>query len=598
LKSLKNILKDLREQTIDFTGGNMAFDGYLMQALIRELNEALVGGRIDKIHQPERDELTLQIRGTRGSYTLFISVESAMPYFTLTENRKENPQSPPMFCMLMRKHLAGGKILRLNQSGAERTLQIDIEGKNDFGEPELKYLVIEIMGKHSNVILMREDWGIIDSIKRITPDMSRVRTLLPGLKFHFISSDKHTLAEVPFSVDPSAAPLYKALYTQYEGVSPALAKYICRMAGLIPDMPSNVLTPSDAEALSGSVTAFMKRVSADDSTGYIFSDEKGLPKDFYFLPELLPEYTVTTFDRLSQAIDHFYADGNRKLKMHQRALNLKKNLGQRLERYRAKLGKLELELDTADHADIYKIKGELILANLYRLERGMNRADLENYYEDPPVLTEVALDVRLDPSQNAQWYYKRYNKLKTAQHVLVEQIQETKEEIEYLEEVLTLLENSDDAQSIETIRSELVAQGIIRGKVLKKEKQKKLTALTFYTSEGFEVLVGRSSLQNDQLTTKIASKKDYWFHTKVIPGSHVILRTEGKEPGEASLLEAAQIAAYYSKARQSGNVPVDYTLVKNVSKPSGAKLGMVIYVQYKTIFVTPNAENIKSMAQV
>ena len=573
----------------------MAFDGYLMHLLVRELDRTLKGGRIDKIHQPERDELTLQIRGGGDNSTLFISVESAMPYFTLTDRKKENPKIPPMFCMLMRKHLLGGRITRLYQPGMERVLQIDIEGKNDFGEVELKHLIIEIMGKHSNVILIRNDGVIIDSIKRITPDMSRVRSVLPGLKFNFIESGKRILNAQAVTLEATDAPLYKALYTQFEGVSPSLSKYLCRRAERAPDLSVNTMRPSDFEALSESVRSFLADLENTNLKGYIFSDRKSLPKDFYFLPDLLPEYESTSYPTLHATIDHFYGDGNRKLKIHQRALNLKKALNQRLERYRAKLGKLKLELDTAEHAELYKIKGELILANLYRLERGMNRAMLDNYYEDPPVSLEVALDVRLDPSQNAQWYYKRYNKLKTAQHVLAEQIIETKNEVQYLEEVLTLLENSPDGQTIEDIRNELIAQGTIRGRVPKKASRQKVSWLTFHTSEGFEVLVGKSSFQNDQLTTKIASKKDYWFHTKVIPGSHVILRTGGKVPGEQSILEAAQIAAFYSKARLSSNVPVDYTLVKNVNKPSGAKPGMVIYVQYKTHFVTPTLEAVKTL---
>lgn len=573
----------------------MAFDGLFIHHLIGEIAPEITGGRIDKIHQPEKDELSMSIRGRDKNLTLFISIESAMPYFTLTHSKKENPQAPPMFCMLMRKHLAGGRIMDFYQLGNERIIVLEVESKNELGELERKKLIAEIMGKHSNLILTKEDFTVIDSIKRVTPDMSRIRTILPGLKYEAIPSDKIKLSESESLFLPSLSKLvaetpsqksYKALYMLIEGMSPISSKWVLNHADLSFDTPIGQLTSPDLEKI---ITGLKLLETHLANEAFIYYDQYDIPRDIYFLGDLLGHNSKKVFTSFAAAVDEYYGTQNKQLKNHQRANDLKKVVSGRLERAESKLKKIELELETAENSEQYKIYGELILANIYRLHKGDNTAIVENYYEsDTPEIT-IPLDVRLDPSENAQRYFKKYNKLKTATSQLKIQIKETKEEAQYLDQVLTLLEHIEEPSEIADIKQELVEEGFIRARVQpKKSKTSKELFRRFVSTDGFEILVGKNNKQNDQLTLKVASNKDIWLHTKIIPGSHVIIRTEGAEPPESTLNEAAVIAAYHSKARESSNVPVDYTLVKHVTKPNGAKPGMVIYVQNKTLFVTPD----------
>ncbi len=585
----------------------MAFDGLLIHHLCDELKTQLVGGRIDKIFQPEKDELILSIRGLKSNFSLFISIDASMPYFTLLKDKKENPQAPPMFCMLMRKHLIGGRIHGIEQMGFERTVVIEIESKNDFGEFEMKKLIFEIMGKHSNIVLTREDYSIIDSIKRVTPEMSRVRTILPGLNFTFLPTDKIDFSlsnlEIIDALKMRAGmqKLHKGLYESIQGFSPVISKWICQKLSLDPSTLLSELVPEDyvrLEALFYTIKApFIPKATTDEPyKGFVYSDAENVAKMVYFMSDMNPSMTYLSFASLSEAVDRFYARTNRENKMHQRTNILKKTLAQRVERYTTKLAKQELELIEAEHADDSRVLGDLIIGNNYLITKGMNRIDVLDYYVDPPIMRTIELDTRLEPIENAQVHFKKYNKLKKALLELKQHIAETKEDVDYLESVLTHLNNSEDSKIVEEIRNELVSQGYIKGKISKKgPKIAKQTFRTYLSTEGVEILVGKSSLQNDQLTTKLASNKDVWLHTKDIPGSHVIIRTGGEMPSEQTLYEAAMIAAFYSKAKDSSNVPVDYTLIKNVSKPSGAKPGMVIYVGNKTLFVTPDYETIKRL---
>ena len=587
----------------------MAFDGLMIHHLCDELKTLLVGGRIDKIFQPEKDELILSIRGLNSNFSLFISIDASMPYFTLLKDKKENPQAPPMFCMLMRKHLIGGRIHSIEQMGFERTVILEIESKNDFGEFEMKKLVIEIMGKHSNIVLTREDYTIIDSIKRVTPEMSRVRTILPGLGFTFIPTDKIDFslpnADVIEALRARAGmqKLHKGLYDSIQGFSPVISKWICKNLNLDPGTLISELVPEDYARLSTLFDTIKSPYSAKSLSesenvpkGYIYSDSENVAKMVYFMPDMTPGLTFLPYPLLSEAVDRFYARSNRENKMHQRTNYLKKTLAQRVERYTTKLAKQELERIEAENADASRIIGDLIIANNYLITKGMNRIEVLDYTMDPPAMRTIELDTRLEPIENAQIHFKKYNKLKKALLELNQHIAETKEDVDYLESVLTHLNNSEDSKIVEEIRDELVSQGYIKGRIAKKgHKVAKQTFRTYHSTDGHEILVGKSSLQNDHLTTKLASNKDIWLHTKDIPGSHVIIRTGGEMPTEQTLYEAAMIAAFYSKAKDSSNVPVDYTLVKNVSKPSGAKPGMVIYVGNKTLFVTPDYELVKRL---
>ncbi len=583
----------------------MAFDGILIHHLCSDIREKIVGGRIDKIHQPESDELSILIRGYSENFQLFISIESAMPYFTLTQNKKENPQTPPMFCMLMRKHLSGGRILDFGQIGHERVIYLDIESKNELGDLEVKRLYVEIMGKHSNIILTKSDGTIIDCIKRITPDMSRIRTVLPGLEYHLIPSHQKNLFDAleaiienlkKASLETPKLPLFKALYQNIQGFSPFLSKWLLNQNEFDPDLTCGQMTEPAFISLEKALTSFSKQMKASDYKGYIYKDENDLPKMVYFEPAYPSLYTFETYDHLYDAVDHYYAKSNKVLKIHQRIQNVKKTVAQRIERSTNKLAKLKNELETAENSDIYQVKGELLLANLYQLSRGMNKVSLPNYYDNNAPL-EIALDVRLEPSENAQRYFKKYNKLKHARKELVVQIEETEDEITYLENCLLHMEQIDSQSEINDIITELSEQGIIKAKYRQKNKAKnnKHVFRTFVSSDGFTIHVGKNNVQNDYLTLKYASNKDIWLHTKIIPGSHVIIRTEGKAVPEQTILEAATLAAYHSKARASSNVPVDYTEVKYVVKPNGAKPGMVIYTHNKTMYVTPEESMVEAL---
>ncbi|GAU78736.1 NFACT family protein [Fusibacter sp. 3D3] len=573
----------------------MAFDGIFISQLVQELAPILIGARIDKIHQPEKDELSLITRGKDQSYTLFISVESALPYFAVTTQKKENPKAAPMFCMLMRKHIAGGRIFNISQHGNERVVIIEIEAKNELGELEKKKLIIEIMGKHSNLILTKEDFTIIDSIKRITPDLSRVRLILPGLKYEYLESNKILLRDVELEFKQAldakirATPqmkTFKCLYEIIEGFSPLASKIVLNALDMSFDNPIGQLTSQDGDQLLTGLIAFRADLRLE---GFVYYGAFDIPRELYFIGTLHEYDHIQKTDTLNAAVDLYYGSQNKQLKNHQRAHDLKKRIQQRLDRSESKLRKLQMELETAENSEIYKVQGELILANIYRLHKGMNVATLENYYSETNETLDIPLDIRLDPSENAQKFFKRYNKLKTARLELKTQIKETDDEVAYLDQVLTLLNNIEEPSELDSIKQELAEEGFIKVKKTKqKSKPTKEIFKYFISSDGFEIIVGKNNKQNDQLTTKVASNKDMWLHTKIIPGSHVIIRTEGTDIPEKTLTEAAIIAAYHSKARESSNVPVDYTLIKNVSKPNGAKPGMVIYVQNKTLYVTPD----------
>ena len=383
----------------------MAFDGIFVNQLIQELAPILTGARIDKIHQPEKDELSLITRGKNQNYTLFISVESALPYFALTTQKKENPKTAPMFCMLMRKHIAGGRIFNISQHGNERVVIIEIEAKNELGELEKKKLIIEIMGKHSNLILTKEDFTIIESIKRITPDMSRVRSILPGLKYEFLESSKILLKDVELSFKAEmnkkkiASPqmkAFKSLYEIIEGFSPLPSKAVLNAIDMDFDIPIGQLNSNDIDQILTGLITFRNNLCFE---GFVYYDQFDIPRELYFIGTLMGYDHVLKTDTLNAAVDLYYSTQNKQLKNHQRANDLKKRVQQRLDRAETKLRKLKIELETAENSEIHKIRGELLLANIYKLSKGMNVASLENYYSETNEIIDIPLDIRLDPSE-------------------------------------------------------------------------------------------------------------------------------------------------------------------------------------------------------
>ncbi|MBN2898718.1 MAG: NFACT family protein [Clostridia bacterium] len=586
----------------------MAYDGIFIAALTADLKKRLIGGKIDKIHQPEPDSLLIQMHCGKERYKLYITANSSLPFISLTENKFENPLSPPMFCMLLRKHISNGTIIDVEQRSQERVVTFKIEARNELGELVLYHLIVEIMGKHSNIILtVADDNKIIDSIHRVSMYQSRIRQILPGLTFDYLPSNKLNLLSLTndqFSrligelLDSNKdLEIVKFLYTTYEGFSPNLARDVIFQSGL--DLKSRLseLRPQEIDQLFESVNRIKSTMENEAYTPCTIQEkETGKYIDLtaihpaLYSPEL---YTITESDVIS-VINDYYKRKDVVNRFLQKSQSMRKMVSQRIEKGTHKLSNLQSDLIFAENADDYKIKGELVLANLYQIEKGMNAVIVDNYYTDPCEKIELQLDIRLSPADNAQKFFKKYNKLKTAQTEIVKQIEETTDEIAYLEQVLNNLENTTDNANLEEIKMELVKAGILKARKEQMQRQKLKSAPYHYRSEeGFDILVGKNNLQNDQLTLKTASKSDMWLHTKDIPGSHVIIRAEGHDIPDETLLLAAKLAAFHSKGKSSSQVPVDYTQVRNVNKPSGAKPGMVIYVKNHTLYVTPDADELE-----
>ncbi len=584
----------------------MAYDGLFFRSLVNELSATLVGGKIDKIHQPEKDELLVLIRADAHNYKLKISADASLPYLSLSDEKKENPMQAPMFCMLLRKHLSGGRIMALRQMGLERVIEVEIESRDELGELSTKILCIEIMGKHSNIILYQQsDLKILESIKRISSSMSRTRQIYPGIPYTPPPFDKRNLlTELPTleMLRSSEMLPHKYLVKEWQGFSPSSAQWLLFGTDLPSDLVLSDWHTDQLEKLVSLIKAFQSKLINNAYEYVMFYEDAHHEKPFEvlcFVPlGLNADPRIRKFDSAVLLTNSFFGSKDHSNRIDQKGAHMRKSVSQRLEKAYLKQSKLQEDFATAEHSEQFKVLGELILANLYRIEKGMSRVEVENYYSDPIETIAIELDLRLSPSENAQRYFKKYNKAKIGQIEILKQLEETQNEVNYLEQVLTAIDNSNDTDTLDEIRSELADQGYLKRKVAAyKAKKMQLKYLQFVSSDGYDILVGKNNYQNDYLTLKLASNKDLWLHTKLIPGSHVIVRTNGEEVPETTLLEAALLAAYHSKGRMSGQVPIDYTLVKNVSKPSGAKPGMVIYQTNKTLYVTPEPaliEKIKS----
>ncbi|RKD27844.1 Predicted component of the ribosome quality control (RQC) complex, YloA/Tae2 family, contains fibronectin-binding (FbpA) and DUF814 domains [Caminicella sporogenes DSM 14501] len=588
----------------------MPFDGFVINSLIKELKNTLINTRINKIYQSDSDELIIKLKNSTKNNILLISVNSNYPHICLTNEQKENPLTPPMFCMLLRKHIQNGKIVDINQVEFERIIIFTIESYDELGNRCFKELIVEIMGKHSNIILVDgNSKKIIDSIKRIPLNISRQRQVLPGLKYiNPPSQGKINIFDCNFenflnkiSEFKKTEPVYKVLYKSFQGVSPIVAKEICLRLNINFDEHIENINQNHLKQIWLQFTAIKKDLDSYNIFPNIVSEINN-KKYIDFSSLDLKIYNEKIFKKLffnsiNDTIKHYYYEKAKYEKIRQKSSNLKKLISTKLDSLYNKLQKQKEELLIAKDADKYKLYGELILANLYKISKGMNEIEVENYYDENLSKITIPLDVRLEPNENSQYYFKKYNKFKNALKKISTQIEETKKEIEYLENVLTSIENADDVQIIEDIKDELIQQNIFKRKNKSSKKAKQNISLPnkYLSSDGFIIEAGKNNRQNDYLTLKASSKNDIWFHTKEIPGSHVVIKTNGLDVPKSTIIEAAKIAAYHSKARYSSNVPVDYTLIKFVKKPSGAKPGMVIYDNYKTIYVTPDEEDIKKL---
>lgn len=554
----------------------MAFDGIITMAAAVELSEKITLGKIEKIYQPEADELVFNIHTKNGNLKLYASSNSASARIHLIEANLKNPPAPSAFCMLLRKHLQGARITEVSQRGAERIIEISLETLNELGFTLSKKLIFEIMGKHSNIILVDIATGkIIDSIKRISIDVNRVRQILPGLRYQYPPvQDKipfTQLTQSSISALPSRDP--KTLQRSIGGICPAFAEELSQKQNICDFLE---------EVVSG--------VRAGTFNPVIYTDEKGSPKEFHIVP--LREYEGVCrrleFDTLSRCLEYYYNHRQNSNRARQKSSDLIRAVSSQLDKLHLKEQRLKEDLLKAENSEDLRLFGELLTANIHMVKPGASQVTVTNYYDNSQVT--IPLDPRFSPSKNAQSYFKKYGKAKTAVKEKQLQLEVNDGEIRYLDSVLSYLERSESVEEAEAIRKELEETGYLRKRKAPggfKEKKYKAEFYKYLLPSGMVVLVGRNNRENDILTLKTASSKDTWFHTKDIPGSHVILQNKGAEPDKADIFAAAAIAAYHSKGRSSENVPVDYVQVKYVKKPAGAKPGMVIFTNNKTVWVNP-----------
>lgn len=564
----------------------MAFDTMFLRAMTEELTEQCETGRIMKIHQPFAHELVLHVRKNRENQRILISAHPSYARIQLTKETMENPAQPPMFCMLLRKYMEGAIIESIRQVENDRILIFGIRGKDEIGETRFCDLYVEIMGRHSNVVLVdREKETIVDCIKHVSPAFNSYRTLLPGAPYVLPPSseklDPWTVTEDALlaKLDFNAGKMSKQVVGAVAGFSPLLANEVMARAGMV-----------NRDTLPKAFFSVMADCAKPAVPNLFVKNAK---EDFYFMRLTNTEIT-TELPSLSALLDRFYSGKATRDRVHQIAHDLERLLANELDRDRLKMEKLEQTLVDTERADEFRIFGELLTANLHLVSRGMTEIAVQNFYDEDMGMVTIPLDIRKSPAQNAQFLFNKYQKLKKAVRFVEEQMRLTKEEMGYLETVQQQLEDASP-EDVEEIRVELAEQGYIKYKQKKgsRKPNQNPTLEKYISSTGLPILVGKNNKQNDYLTNKFARNSDLWFHVKDLPGSHVVI--QDANPDEASILEAAMIAAFYSKARLSGSVPVDATLIKHVKKPSGAKPGYVTYDNQTTYFVTPDEATVKKL---
>lgn len=573
----------------------MALDGITLSMLKNELAKNLVGARVDKIHQPSKEELIMSFRCGGESKKLLISASASAPRVHFTEAPVDNPKSPPMFCMLMRKYISGAKLIGIEQFGLERILHFSFSTYNEFGDPVVLKLAVETMGRHSNIILIGNDGKIIDSIKRVTADMSSVRQVMPGMAYVFPpSQDKMNTLDLDYMEFIARlragrnVPLSKALMEVLDGVSPIVCREFSDYATKGNDTVARELSDSECEDLVYVIDKTASAVKNGEGKPYIIEGDDGKPIDFTFME--VKQYgeaaTPKLCESFSAMLDRFYSERSGADRMKQRSGDLFRFVMNLCDRLSRKLDIQRQELARSEERDALRIRGELIHANLHSIEKGMTSVILENYYDNNNPI-EVKLDPRLSPNQNAQHYFSEYRKADTAEKMLKKFIEKGEAELSYIESVFDLLSRARTEDEVLMLREELAEQGYIRRSRQKNQKPLKLSPKEYISTDGFKILCGRNNLQNDKLTFKDSKKYDIWFHTQKIHGSHTVVITEGREVPSSTIEQAAIVAAYNSKGRDSSLVPVDYTEIRNVRKPSGAAPGKVIYEHYKTAYVRP-----------
>ena len=581
----------------------MPLDGIFLHQLTQELSAALVGGRVDRVHQPAREAVVLSMRSQGGTQKLLLSASAQAPRAHLTTLPQDNPMNPPMFCMLLRKHLSGAKLLEIRQQGLDRVLHLRFETTNELGDRVVLTLSMEIMGRHSNLILVDEHGRVIDAVKRITSEMSRVRPVLPGMPYAPVPAQPRLsiLADPPSRILEAlrAGPdgeLSKALQQVLEGMSPLVCREIAHQVTRGAQVAVSQLDEELATRLRFFLSQLCDRLGEGRTQPTMLLDPQGRPKDFSYLE--IHQYGASMacrpYPSYSQLLDQFYSERDRIDRVHQRGADLLKLLVNLTERTTRKLNAQQEELRQSENREQWKQMGDLLSANIYRLEKGMPAITVENYYAPGAPQLTIPLDPMLTPSKNIQRYYTRYRKADTAQRKLQELIAQGQAELDYFDTVLDELSRAGLESELAAIREELAAGGYVRKNLRGgRQEARKLTLLRYRSDDGFLILCGRNNLQNQRLTLHDSRNGDIWFHTQKIPGSHVVVVTQGQRPPDRTLEQAAVIAACNSKARESGKVAVDYTEIRNVRKHPSGRPGLVLYEPYQTAVVEPD----KALAQ-
>ncbi|MDR1066243.1 MAG: NFACT family protein [Clostridiales bacterium] len=574
----------------------MAFDGTTLSCVVNELREKALGGKIEKIYQPEKDEITIIIKKRGEARKLVLTASASHPRAHFTSEAKINPTDAPLFCMVMRKRFSGGLITDIVQPNFERILIIGAESFNEMGDLTRKNIIIEIMGKHSNIILTDENDVIIDAIKRVSHETSSVREVLPGKRYVAppdqgkcdpTRADAEGFVKKALRADMPAA---RFIYKTYSGISPVLADEICFRAGV---GSTDAMSGENAETLAGAFEALFKGIESKKYDCGVFFDASGLPVEFSCVSmTVLSSLRKQSFESASETLDSFFAEKDGVSRMKQKTTDIRRVIQLNAERCAKKRDLYERTLKSVADREASRLKGELLTANIYAVKKGMTAFTAVNFYDESAPEVVISLDPTLNPQENAQRYFKKCAKDKRAYAAAIERSAENEEEARYIESLAAMLrtcvEGRDEA-AVDDLKEEMADAGYIKKpKNRKNIKPRKSEPMRFTSPDGFDIYVGKNNRQNDELTMRFAAKNDLWFHTKDIPGSHVIVRSGGADVPEATLLRAAELAAWFSKGRAGSGVPVDYTARMNVKKPNGAKPGMVIYDNYRTIYITPD----------
>lgn len=577
----------------------MAFDGITVAALVQELRDNLTGGRIAKIAQPEPDELLLTIKTPAGQRKLYISASASLPLIYLTDENKPSPMTAPNFCMLLRKHIGNGRITSISQPRLERIISLHIEHLNELGDLCEKKLIIEIMGKHSNIIFCDDKDMILDSIKHVSAQMSSVREVLPG-RTYFIpdtmaKSDPLSVNEKEFldTLKEKPVSLGKAIYTSFTGISPVIAEDICFLAGLDSQLPASELDEDTFLHLFRQFSYYMDDIRGCHFHPCIYYDGTS-PKDFGAVAlSHFSNYTKQEFTSISEVLNTYYAAKNTLTRIRQKSADLRHVVQTALERNRKKFELQKKQLRDTENREKYKVYGELIHTYGYNLAPDSRELTALNYYTNEEIT--IPLDPTLTPAENAQKYFNKYNKQKRTFEALTELIQETADDIHYLESISNSLDIALTEADLIQIKEELMQTGYVRRKYTKKKEKITSRPMHYISSDGYHMYVGKNNLQNEELTFSFANGNDWWFHAKGAPGSHVIVKTGGDELPDRTFEEAGRLAAYYSKNRGSDKVEIDYVEKKHVKKPNGSKPGFVVYYTNYSLVIDSDISNLKTV---